>query len=126
MDLVVIKRALGLASIAVGVAATAAPERLSRWLGLESEPETMTAFGARELASGAGLLSPVKPGPFFWMRVAGDVIDMSALAKAVRRENPRRTYAAALLGLVAAIAIVDLAAAAHATLNKRADARAAT
>ncbi len=125
MNLLIAKRALGLFSIGLGIVAVAAPGRMSRFLGLTFEDEAMSAFGAREIASGAGLLSPVKPGPWFWMRVGGDVMDITALARAVDRSNPRRTYAIAALTTVAAIAILDIAMAAQATMNKRENAEAA-
>ncbi|WP_309645391.1 hypothetical protein [Phenylobacterium sp.] len=119
MDLLIAKRALGLFSIGLGVIAVASPKRVSKFFGLDFEDEAMSAFGAREIASGAGLLSPVRPGPWFWMRVGGDVMDMTALARAVDRTNPRRNYAFAALAVVAGIAILDLVMAAQATLSRR-------
>lgn len=126
MNLVVAKRVLGVFSIGLGVFAVAAPERLAKFLGLDADEQSVSAFGAREIASGSGLLSPVKPGPWFWMRVGGDVMDLAALGKAVNRDNPRRHWAMGATALVAAIAIIDFAVAAHATLNKRENAEAAT
>lgn len=126
MNLVVAKRALGVFSIGLGIFAVAAPERLAKFLGLDADEQSVSAFGAREIASGSGLLSPVKPGPWFWMRVGGDVMDLAALGKAVNRDNPRRHWALAATATVAAIAIIDFAVAAHATLNKRENAQAAT
>jgi len=125
MNLLIAKRALGLLSIGLGVIVVASPQRVSRFFGLQFEDEAMSAFGAREIASGAGLLSPVKPGPWFWMRVGGDVMDITALARAMDRGNPRRKYAIAALATVAAIAILDIAMAAQATMNKRENAQAA-
>ncbi|MFN3512564.1 MAG: hypothetical protein ACK41C_05945 [Phenylobacterium sp.] len=125
MDLLVAKRALGLLSIALGVVAVANPVRVSRSLGLTLDEQAMSAFGAREIAAGAGLLSPVKPGPWFWVRVGGDVMDMATLAKAIDRENPRRTAAFAALAAVAAIAALDLFFAARASLDKEENAEAA-
>lgn len=125
MNLTIAKRALGFFSIGLGVMAVAAPDRVSRWLGLDAEPGTMSAFGAREIAAGSGLLSPVKPGPWFWMRVGGDVMDLAALGGAIRRDNPRRHVAAAVTAVVAAIAVFDFALAAHATLNKHENEKAA-
>lgn len=126
MNLTIAKRALGLLSIAIGVVATAAPGRLSRMLGLQADEEAVSAFGAREIASGAGLLSPVKPGPWFWMRVGGDVMDLAALGRALGRDNPRRHIAALVAATVAGIAIIDTIMAVKALTDKRENERAAT
>ncbi|HEY9233974.1 MULTISPECIES: hypothetical protein [Phenylobacterium] len=125
MNLLVVKRVLGLASIAAGLVAVAAPDRVARFLGLRFGPQAMSAFGAREIAAGAGLLSPVPPGPWFWMRAGGDLLDLTALARAIGRDNPRKKMAYAAFAAVAAIAVVDLAIAAHATANRREDDEAA-
>lgn len=125
MNLLVAKRALGLASILAGVVAVAAPDRVAKFLGLKFDQQAMSAFGAREIASGAGLLSPVKPGPWFWMRAGGDLLDLTALARAIGRENPRKRVAYAAFAAVAAIAVVDIAIAIHATTNRREEEKAA-
>lgn len=124
MNLLIVKRALGLFSIGLGVLAVAAPDKVARFLGIEDD-QAMSAFGAREIASGSGLLSPVRPGPWFWLRAGGDVLDLAALSRAVGRDNPRRAVALTALGVVAAIAVFDFAIAAQATLDQRADRRAA-
>ena len=119
MNLVVAKRALGLFSLAVGVAAVAAPRQVTRFLGLKFDDQAMSAFGAREIASGAGLLSPVPPGPWFWMRAGGDLMDLAALGRAIGRDNPRRRIAYVAFGAVAAVAVVDIAIAIHTARNRR-------
>jgi hypothetical protein len=119
MNLTIAKRALGFLSLAIGIVAVAVPDRLSRWLGLEADAETMSAFGAREIASGSGLLSPVKPGPWLWLRVGGDVMDLAHLHGATRRENPNRKLALGVAAIVAVITLVDIAVAARATFHPR-------
>lgn len=126
MNLTLAKRALGLLSIAMGVAAVAAPRRVSSSLGLQADEQAISAFGAREIASGAGLLSPVKPGPWFWMRVAGDVMDLAVVGRALGRDNPKRAVVRVVAAVVAGIAIIDTILAVDALLDKRENAKAAT
>jgi len=125
VNLLVVKRVLGVFSIGLGVAAVVAPDKMSKWLGLDADAEAISAFGAREIASGSGLLSPVKPAPWFWMRLGGDVMDLFALGGATKRDNPRRHVAAGFTAVVAAIALFDLAMALQASFDKGDNARAA-
>lgn len=125
MNLLAAKRILGLMSIAAGVAATAAPDRASRFLGLRFDAEAMSAFGAREIAAGAGLLAPVRPGPWFWLRAGGDVVDLIALWRAIRRDGAHRKTAYVVFGVVAAIAVFDFALAARASTDAAEDRAAA-
>ena len=126
MNLTIAKRVLGLLSIGIGVVAVASPRRMSDTLGLQADEEAMSAFGAREIASGAGLLSPVKPGPWFWMRVGGDVMDLAAIGKALGRDNPKRHIAALVALTVAGSAVIDTIMAFEALVDKRENERAAT
>lgn len=125
MNLTIAKRVLGVASIALGVIAVAAPRRVSETLGLQADEEAVSAFGAREIASGAGLLSPVKPGPWFWMRVGGDVMDLAAVGRALGRDNPKRAIAGVVAALVAGIAVIDTILAVEALVDRRENERAA-
>jgi hypothetical protein len=119
------KRVLGLASLGLGIAAVVAPEPFARWLGLDKDAESVSAFGAREIAAGAGLLSPVRPGPWLWMRVGGDLMDAFALRTAVHRDNPRRKVAIAATTVLGLIAVADLILAFHASTHRHEDEQAA-
>jgi len=111
------KRGLGVLSIGIGLMALTAPRRLSGWLGMKADPAMMSAFGAREVAAGSGLLSPVEPGPWLWMRVGGDVMDLAALGGAMSPRNPKRKLVAAVAAVVGVITIIDLAMAARSVLE---------
>ncbi len=119
------KRVLGLASLGLGIAAVVAPEQFARALGLDKDAESVSAFGAREIAAGSGLLSPVRPGPWLWMRVGGDLMDAFALRHAIGRDNPRRHVAIAATAVLGLIAAADFMLALHASLHRHEDEQAA-
>jgi hypothetical protein len=125
LDLVIVKRALGVVSLGLGLVAVAAPRQFAKFVGLASDEEKVAAFGAREIAAGAGLLSPVRPGPWLWLRVGGDAMDLLTLGKATGRENPRRQAAMAAAAVVGAIVVLDIVLAAHAALHRDEDEAAA-
>jgi hypothetical protein len=104
-------RALGWASLGLGVPMVAAPRVLLRAIGVRPSDAAHAwtlAVGGRELAAALGLLvlHRERPAPWVWARVAGDAKDLVLLARA-RQDDPRRTRAA--IGAVAGIAAADVA-----------------
>ncbi len=97
-------QALGYTSLALGVAEIAAPEFLSRRLGIENRPKLMGALGAREIAAGVAILSQDNKKPGLWSRVAGDAVDLALLGLAARNSDRKKGVAAAtamVLGITA-------------------------
>jgi len=117
--LTAVKRGLGLFSLGLGILAVASPRKFSARIGLDQSPEMVAAFGARELAAGAALLSPVKPSPFLWTRVVGDAFDLFGLAKAFREPDAKRGLLGLAAGTVIAITAIDFLTAATATQQNR-------
>ena len=117
--LTAVKRALGVFSLGLGALAVASPRQFSSKIGLHQSPEMVAAFGAREFAAGAALLSPVKPSPFLWTRVLGDAFDLFGLAKAVRQPGAKRSLLTLAAGTVIAITIIDFITASEATERGR-------
>lgn len=114
-------RALGIASLALGIPQTLAPRRFARAIGAEDDRRTrwitQVACGPRELAVGAGILALEKPTPrrTLWARAAGDVLDLALLAAALRHRaaSPARLVASTVA--VVGIAAADLYAASEAS-----------
>jgi uncharacterized membrane protein len=107
-------RALGVASLALGLPQVADPAGFARTIGLsdtEDHRAATLAVGVRELLAAAGLL--VRPGPgWLWARVAGDAMDLALLAPALTDHTSRGRYRTRVaFGAVAAIAAVDVYAA---------------
>jgi hypothetical protein len=102
-------RALGWFSIGLGVTELVAGRRIARTLGLGRKSGLIRGYGARELASAIPTLSVNKPIGLA-ARIGGDLLDLSTLATALRRDNPKRRNAAVATALVAGITLLDLAA----------------
>ena len=102
-------RALGWFSLGLGFAQLAAPRQVANLIGLpgdEDDQKVMRLVGAREIASGFGILAQAKPTPWLWSRVGGDAMDLALLKSAM--ESPRSdrdrvaTATMAVLGITAA------------------------
>lgn len=73
---------LGWASIALGLAELLAPRSMARLVGIHDHrraQRAMMLMGLRELASGVGLLAGRRRGPWLWLRVGGDIVDLALL-----------------------------------------------
>ena len=102
---------LGWFSLALGAAELAAPRAVARLIGIPDDPRLVSvvrAFGAREIASGAGLLSQSARTGWAWSRVGGDAIDVACLWSASNEDTvDRQRVALAALGL-AGVTALDL------------------
>jgi uncharacterized membrane protein len=109
-------RALGLASLGLGVAQLAAPRRVARLAGVEDSAAAhllIPLVGARELVHAAGLLAGRRKGTWAATRVAGDALDLAVLGVALATKATKRT--AYVTAAVAGIAAADV----YATLRAR-------
>ncbi len=99
---------LGWFSVGLGLAQLIAPQRMSRAIGADSGAGVMRAVGARELASGVGILTQRRPTGWLWSRVAGDAMDLALLGTAARRGTNARSRIGIAGAAVAGIAVLDL------------------
>lgn len=99
---------LGYFSLALGAVQLLAPHAMARWLGHPQAAGLVRGCGLRELGTGLGILTADDPTPWLQARVAGDMIDLAALAWCAGSGNPRRTNARLAFGAVAAVAALDL------------------
>lgn len=98
---------LGVFSIALGVTEIFASRRITRALNAEGHEALVKGFGAREIAAGAGLLQSPAHAVRVWNRVAGDGMDLAALALAARK-TPRRGAVWGALAFVVGATILDI------------------
>lgn len=99
---------LGWFSIGLGVAELIAPERLAGFLGMEEHTGLIRAYGAREVATGLGILSQQDPTPWMWGRIGGDVLDLGTLAMGLTPDNPRRGNVGLAVAAVAGVMALDI------------------
>lgn len=104
-------RALGIFSLGLGVTQLVAPRALGRMIGVGEHPALMRGLGMREITSGVGILSNERPAEWLWSRVAGDVMDLALLSRALDDEegDRRRIFGAA--AAVAGALLIDAYAA---------------
>lgn len=99
--------ALGWLSLVLGLAEVLAPRLVTRALGA-TKPTLVRSYGVREIAAGMGLLAGRRPRFWLWARVIGDGLDLASLAGTLGRDNPRRRTAAAALGSVVFVTLLDI------------------
>lgn len=113
-------RGLGWFSIGLGLAELLAPRGLARALGMERHAGLIRAYGAREVATGLGILAQKDPTPWIWGRVGGDALDLATLATAVGDDNPKQRNVGLALAAVAGVTLLDVACAQALAAERRA------
>lgn len=106
-----LSRGLGWFSIGVGLAEVAAPRAVARAIGLEANgriPGTLRILGAREIVEGLGILARPRRSWPLWLRVAGDAIDLSLLAYAMRSRCTDRQRLTAAIASVLGVTVLDV------------------
>jgi uncharacterized membrane protein len=106
--------ALGWFSVGLGVAGVAAPRVVARMIGVKDGRTATTALrlvGARELASGVGILTGRRHAGWLWARVAGDVMDLVLLGAAMTSRRARRDRVKAATAAVLGVTALDAMAA---------------
>src|ERR1700709_2782154 len=101
-------RGLGYFSIALGVAELVAPKALCRAIGIRGLESVVRAYGAREIATGVGILASHDPETWIWGRVAGDIADIATVASGLQQDNPRQDKTVLALATLVAVTVVDV------------------
>ncbi|MCQ4259579.1 transcriptional regulator [Stutzerimonas stutzeri] len=103
-------RGLGWLSIGLGVAQLVMPGKLARFLGVPGNESLIRACGAREIATGVGLLLTDNPKPWIYGRIGGDVLDLAGLGMSIEN-GTEQVNAAIAAGAVAGITALDISCA---------------
>jgi hypothetical protein len=99
-------KALGWASLGLGLPMALAPGRFARAVGVKPSAEARAwtlAVAAREFAAAGGLLAGGRPAPWLWARVAGDMKDMTLLLRGSTASRERKLAAAAGASVIGAL-----------------------
>lgn len=101
-------RALGWASVGLGIFQVMAPDRVTGFLGIDEDHAGLVRlYGGREIAQGIAILSERTPAAGVWSRVAGDALDLATLGVAMSRAEPRRDRVALAMVMVVGIGVID-------------------
>ena len=100
--------ALGWFSIGLGAAELFAARQLTEYLGMEGHEDLVRLYGAREIATGVGILSQRKPTGWIWGRVAGDLLDLGTLGAALTSDRAHRGPIIGAMAAVAGVAMLDV------------------
>jgi hypothetical protein len=106
-------RALGVFSIALGATEILFPNAVKRSTGAPGPEGLYSAYGWREVVTGALILASKTPAAMVWLRVAGDALDLATIAPAAGRSNPHRNVAKGALGFLVGATLLDLLVAAQ-------------
>lgn len=105
-------KGLGAFSIGLGLAELIMPKILGGALGSKDSVKLVRGYGAREVASGVGILASSNPLPWLWGRVAGDALDLGTLARYPQKGGSRQRRNVKLaMAAVAGVTLLDIACA---------------
>ena len=101
-------RSLGWFSLALGAAELLAPRQVTRSLGQRGYEPVAVSYGAREIATGLGILLSKDPAPWVWGRVAGDALDIATLTAGLGNRRAKTETMLGALIAVAGVAALDI------------------
>ena len=112
MDQVKLAKGLGAMGIGLGLTEMLAPEWLARQIGVNEDRTTLLrAMGVREAVTGVIVLMKDRPTTGMWGRVAGDAVDISLLAAALKSPRNRKGRMLGALGIVLGATLQDVSCA---------------
>ncbi len=103
--------ALGCFSIAVGAAKLIAPRRVAGLIGVAADDGTtnvLRAYGARELATGIGIVADPSDATWLWSRVGGDALDLVSLGAAASDDRTARAPLSLAAMAVLGVTVLDV------------------
>lgn len=101
-------RGIGVFSLALGAMELVAAPKIAAMMGMRGQERFIQACGVREMMQGAAILASRDPTKWMWVRVAGDGLDIAALAANMHGRNPKSGNVAMALGAILGITALDI------------------
>jgi len=98
---------MGWVSLGIGAAELLAARAVAGALGAKGQAGALRLVGLRGIASGVGLLSGRAPREWIAARLAGDAMDLTALALLLTQRRARRGAVLATMAAAAVVGAVD-------------------
>ena len=113
---------LAVFSHSLGAAQLAAPGRINSLIGVRDDGRNrllQRVFGMQEITSGTGILAGPRRDVWVWNRVAGDIVHVSLMARALGSDNARnRRRASTTLASLVGVTVLDALTAASLTAHE--------
>ncbi len=104
-------RGVGWFSLGLGLPQVAVPRDFAQAIGVSGDTDSRAVVrlvGLRELVCGVGIVARPRSSAWFWARVAGDVMDLALLGRALSSGGAKQNRTAAAAAAVVGIAVQDL------------------
>ncbi len=99
---------LGWFAVGLGTAQLLAPEAVANVCGTTDHHTLMRLLGARELATGVGILTQMRPTGWLWARVLGDAMDLGLLTATLLSPHAKKARTLMALASVLGVTAADL------------------
>ncbi len=100
---------LGIFGVALGAFQIFSAASIARFLGIDQTyRHAIRLSGARQIASGLGVLAEYRSPTPLWAQVGGQALDMAGLSLALKGRPARRSRVGFALAAVAGVALLDM------------------
>ncbi len=100
---------LGWLSLGLGLAKVIAPRGVAKMIGVHGNHDgLLRCLGARDIASGIGILTRRKPAVGVWSRIGGDALELALLGRALAAPKADHARLAVTMATMAGVTALDV------------------